>query len=94
MVATHFKEFLLAFTLTSVSGVIAVAGPDGNGWDGAGWYVSSNAPNSDDLYRAQEVILFRGPIDQEQDCRTIFLRLYSPIGGCHYFKSKPDDRGR
>lgn len=94
MVATHFKEFLLAFTLTSVSGVIAVAGPDGNGWDGAGWYVSSNAPNNDGLYRAQEVILFRGPIDQEQNCRTIFPNLYSPIGGCHYFKSKPDDRGR
>lgn len=90
--AIYFKEFLLAFTLLLVSGVIAVAGPDGNGWNGAGWYISSNAPNTDGLYRVQKVILFKGPIDQEQNCRTVFFNLYSPIGGCHYFKSKPDDR--
>lgn len=94
MAAAHFKEFLLAFTLLLVSGGIVVADPDGNGWNGAGWYVSSKVPDSDGLYRVQEVILFKGPIDQEQDCRAIFLKLYSPIGGCYYFKSKSDDLGR
>jgi hypothetical protein len=37
MAPAHFKEFLLAFTLLLVSGGIAVASPDGQGWDSAGW---------------------------------------------------------
>jgi hypothetical protein len=73
---------ILAAALTA-----AAPAPDADGWGGAGWYVSSDAPAV--AHGARANILFNGPHLEQQDCAEIYHRLYSPIGACRYLPVKP-----
>ncbi len=81
------KSTFTALALIAAAPAAAAALPDDQGWNGPGWYISGGG--SWDKTVAPAYILFDGPHDQQQDCITLYDRLYAPIGACRYLDVKP-----
>ena len=77
----------LAFVLASAAH--AAPGPDAQGWNGRGWYITGSAPAEFLPVAAPNYILFEGPHPLKVECMAIYDRLYSPIGMCRYLDQKP-----
>jgi hypothetical protein len=67
----------------------AGAGPDAQGWNGRGWYVTGAAPPALVPIAAPNYILFEGPHALPAECLEIYDRFYSPIGICRFLDAKP-----
>jgi hypothetical protein len=67
----------------------AVALPDAQGWNGSGWYVTSDAPPVAKPATTPAYILFDGPHDSKSGCALAYERFYSPIGICRLLDKKP-----
>jgi hypothetical protein len=63
------------------TGVLA----DAQGWNGAGWYITSSASPAP----TQAYTLLEGPHSLQSECVTTYDRLYSPVGICRFLKAKP-----
>ena len=84
----HFQVAVLAFACFIASAASALAGPDGQGWNGPGWYVTGSAPPAP-AAAAPDYILFEGPHKLQSGCLQVYRRLYSPIGICRLLEAKP-----
>ena len=67
----------------------AGAGPDAQGWNGRGWYITGSAPAALVPVAAPNYILIEGPHALPAECLEIYDRLYSPIGICRFLDAKP-----
>lgn len=92
--ATLMGKVLLALTIPMLACLLGAAAapppePDAQGWNGAGWYVTSTASPPAQSDEVPVYILFNGPYPLQSGCLEVYDRLYSPIGTCRFLKLKP-----
>ena len=80
---------VVACALTLTFAMALAPGVDPQGWDGAGWYVTSSAPLAPKPPATPAYTLFEGPHPSQSGCTLIHDRLYSPIGICRFLDIKP-----
>jgi hypothetical protein len=85
----HFGVVMLAFACFMASAAGAAAGPDAQGWDGPGWYITGSAAPAPLPAAAPDYILLEGPHELQIGCLQVYERLYSPIGICRFLDAKP-----
>jgi hypothetical protein len=66
----------------------AAGGPDAQGWNGSGWYITGSAPMEPRAV-APDYILLEGPHELQEACLEVYERLYYPIGVCRLLTAKP-----
>jgi hypothetical protein len=85
-----FRAVILTLAcLLASTAAQAAAGPDAQGWNGPGWYVTGSAPPAPQPVAAPNYILFEGPHALPGECLQVYDRFYSPVGMCRFLDAKP-----
>jgi hypothetical protein len=85
----YLKAAILTLACILAATTNAGAGPDAQGWNGRGWYITGSAPPALTAVAAPNYILFDGPHALPAECLEIYDRFYSPIGICRFLDAKP-----
>jgi hypothetical protein len=85
----QLRAVTLTFAFILAGETHAASGPDAQGWNGRGWYITGSAPAELLPVAAPNYILFEGPHPLQGECTAIYDRLYSPIGMCRFLDKKP-----
>ena len=80
---------MLVFACLLANTAQAGTGPDAQGWNGPGWYVTGSAPPALQPVAAPNYILFEGPHALPGECQQVYDRFYSPVGMCRFLDAKP-----
>jgi hypothetical protein len=85
----YLQAVMLTLACVLAGASNADAGPDAQGWNGRGWYITGAAPPALVPVAAPNYILLEGPHALPAECLEIYDRFYSPIGICRFLNVKP-----